>query len=65
MTPRIEPERIEVGDRVEDKRSSGRFRAGRGTVVALSPASATVRWDGGERDGVRALSMLKKVVADA
>lgn len=61
MTPRVTPAAIVVGDRVADKRWGSSQRPGRGTVVAVHVDTATVRWDGSGNDGVRALSMLRKL----
>lgn len=61
MTPRIERATFEVGDRVQDKRSGGRLRAGRGVVVSVNEAGtiAEVRWDGTDHTGLRAVEFLR------
>jgi len=61
MTPKIERDPINVGDRVADKRWKSKTRPGRGTVVAVFPDVARVRWDGSGLEGIRDLSMIERV----
>jgi len=61
MTPRVTPHSIAVGDRVADKRWEGSNRPGRGTVVAVFPDTARVRWDRSGKEGLRALAMLRRL----
>lgn len=63
MTPRVKPDEIAVGDRVADKRWQGKHRPGRGTVVAVFPDTARVRWDRSGKEGLRALAMLERLEA--
>lgn len=63
MTPRVTPEQVAVGDRVADKRWEAASRPGRGTVVAVFPDTARVRWDRSGKESLRALAMLRRLEA--
>jgi hypothetical protein len=62
VTPRIERPVLVVGDRVADKRSGGRHRAGRGVIVDVRPTGMVeVRWDGTDHTGLRAVEFLRRL----
>lgn len=61
MTPRVTPQQLAVGDRVQDARWAGTPRGGRGRVVAVYADTARIRWDRGGNEGVRALAFLRKM----